>query len=276
MKLYILGQDKDKIGGGWSFVSNMKKCFDVVSEQDADTYLITSVSMLEKISQIPFDKKVILRVDNVMSKSKNRDIYNLDGRKVSRMEALQIIAKMADITVYQSKWCKDYLDDFIKPKKSTIIMNSVDQSIFYNDNNGKNTYLYSRSSNHDNKQWHKAHYYFQIVHKRVDGAKLFITGRFSDENLLYNFDFFNNENYTFYGTIQKPEDMANIMRGSEFYIYPYYNDACSNTLIEALSCGCKPIMLEDSGGAYEIYEHYKYNGIKYFSLDRMKEEYAVL
>ena len=279
MKLYIEGNNQNKIGGGWTFSTNLKKCFDTVNDpQEADFYFIPSISMLPKLSVIPWDKKVILRVDNVLKKSCNRDIHAFNGKKVSLMLAMKQIAQKADLTVFQSQWAKDYLELYLKPKKSVVILNSTDETIF-NPNgsklptNNKTIYFYSRSSNHDNKGWHKVYYQYQYDFRKNKNSELWIVGRFSSENVPNSFDFFNGETIKYLGFIADPEAMAMYMRTADNYYYSYSFDACSNTLVEALSCGTNVIVLDNSGGAKEILETFDYMGKEYFYLDRMKNEY---
>lgn len=274
MKLHILGQEQDKQGGGWSWISNMKQGFELTSPEECDVYVVSSVSMLSAISDIP-KKPLVLRVDNVLKKSTNRDMV-YDGRKVTRMEGLKIISDMADMVVYQSTWAMNYLDPYLKAKNKCVILNSSNEKIFNPDGDIIKTdrivYLYSRSSNHDNKQWHKAWYTFQELHRDND-LELWITGKFSPENVPANFDFFNGERIRYWGFVDK-EQMALLFRSANTFMYSYYNDACSNTLIEALLSGCEPMMLEESGGAKEIMDKYNKYGKEYFYLNRMFDEYG--
>lgn len=282
MKIYIEGNNSNKIGGGWSFRDSFRKCFDgqiVDNPQEADFYLIPSVSMLPKLSVIPWDKKVVLRVDNVLKKSCNRDIHDFGGEKVSLMLAMKQIAQKANLTVFQSQWAKDYLEPYLKPKKSVVILNSVDETIFNPDGRkipvGKKTiYFYSRSSNHDNKGWHKIYYDFQYRYREDSNLELWIIGRFSLENIPNNFDFFNGEIIKYLGYITDPEAMAMYMRSADFIYVPYSFDACSNTTIEGLMSGCIPKILDNSGGTKEILDKFK-NKKDYFKLERMKREYKI-
>lgn len=283
MKIYTQGYDETKIGGGHTFLKNFRKCFKdnlVDDTKDCDIYFITSVSMLSKLSEIPIDKKIVLRVDNILKKSCNSDMYPFKGDKVSRMVAMQILAQKADLVIYQSEWAKNLLDSFLKPSRSVVILNSADESIFKNYNTDrKEIYLYSRSSNHDNKQWHQAYYYYIDINKINKNAELYIMGRFSPENIPNNFDFFNGENIKYFGFISDPEQMVFYLNQAKYFIYTYFNDACSNTLIEAILCGCNIIFPNElTGGAQEILN--KFEGKKekedYFKLPRMKEEYKTV
>ena len=279
MKLYTAGWNPEKLGGAHSFLRNFRKIFNdqlVDDPRKADIYFIPSISMLEKLSVIPKDKKIVVRIDNILKRSCNRDIYPFEGDKITMMEAMRFVCQRADLVIYQSQWAKELLDDYLKPKKSVVILNSVDESIFFPGAGiptDKEIYFYSRSSNHDNKGWHNVYYYYQELHKGKVGRELWIAGRFSPENIPRNFDFFNGEKIRYLGFIQDPEAMALTFRTAKHFIYSYSHDCCSNTLIEALLSGTDVIYLEESGGAKEIKEASEKYGREYFYLQRMGGEY---
>lgn len=280
MKIYTAGYNPEKIGGGWTFLEHFRKYFKdqlVNTPEECDIYFITGLSMLNKLSEIPTDKKIVLRVDNILKNSCNKRIYPFNGDKVTMMEAMRLVAQKADLVVYQSTWAKDLLDSFLKPQKSIVILNSGDESIFNLDGGklpvDKDVYFYSRSSNHDNKQWHKAYYWYINEFKNNPNSELWITGRFSSENVPNNFDFYQGETIKYLGFVQDPETMALYFRTAKKFIYSYFNDACSNTAIEALLSGCKVEWLETSGGAWEIKDKFKDYGRPYFYLERMGKEY---
>jgi glycosyltransferase involved in cell wall biosynthesis len=237
MRIYIVGKQKliDHNGGGFSFVRNfIKGCpFEIVEDpKDCDIFFIPSASMYEKGMEIPIDKKVVLRVDNALKNSRNRN---------AGMRRMCEIASKADLIVYQSKWSQEYLSPVINAcrVKETVIVNGSDTKIFkpeglVKENTGSPLYLYVRSSNDETKQWHQSWYEFQMIQRRQPNAELWIAGRFSPENHEYNFDFFNNENYKYLGFVQSPEDMACLYRTAEYLLFPFFNDSCSQTLIEFL------------------------------------------
>jgi len=280
-KIYLVGSNREnKQGGGWTFGENLRKCFVdqlVDDPEDCDIFFISGLSMLNKLSEIPLDKKIVLRVDNILKRSCNRDIYPFQGDKVTMMEAMKLVAQKADLVVYQSQWAKDLLDGFLRPNKSTVIMNSADETIF-NTSGGtiptdKDVYFYSRSSNHDNKQWHLAYYTFIDIFKKNKNAELWIAGRFSPENIPNCFDFYNGEAVKYLGFITDPEEMAFYMRSAKYFLHSYFADCCSNTVLEAILSGTEIIWLEQSGGAREIKEKFEKEGREYFYLERMKQEY---
>lgn len=278
MKIYTQGYNESKQGGGHSFLRNFRKCFkdNIVDDpKDCDIYFITSVSMLNKLSEIPKDKKIVLRVDNILKKSCNSDMYPFKGNKVSRMVAMRILAQKADLVIYQSEWAKNLLDGFLRPSKSVVILNSADENIFNPDGGqipvDRDIYFYSRSSNHDNKAWYKAYYWYIEEFRKNPDSELWITGRFSPENIPNSFDFFQGETIKYLGYVTDPEAMAMYFRTCRKYIYTYEFDACSNTLVEAMLCGAIIEMLSLSGGSGEIVRYREDKD--YFKLPRMKQEY---
>lgn len=288
MKIFVIGNiSKDRIGGGWSFLSSfLQGDWDITLDpEECDIYFITSVSMLDKVSQIPFGKrKVVLRVDNALLDSRNGRIYGLEGdEKITRMEAMKQIAQRANAIVYQSKWSKNYIKPFLENYIGIerIILNGIDQIIFTPDGSkipsSIKTYLYVRSSNHDNKQWHVAKYWFEMQSRHED-CQLLIAGRFSSENLEHNFDFWNDENWKYLGFIQDKETMALYMRSVDTLLMPFWMDTCSNTVLEAISSGLKVKYLTGglTGGNWEIVKAFKKYGREYFSLERMNTQYKEL
>jgi glycosyltransferase involved in cell wall biosynthesis len=133
--------------------------------------------------------------------------------------------------------------------------------------------MYSRYNRDETKNWEQAWYHYQQLYQENSKSSLWIVGQFSAEQIEYNFDFYRNEKIKYFGVISEQEKMAEIYRGADYFLYTYFNDACSNTLIEAISCGVEPLYYSETGGAIDIKEKHAKEGIKYFSLDRMAREY---
>lgn len=255
MKVHLANYE-DRIGGGWSFARNMRHTFDAAYE-DSDIYFIcgaTQVSYADVERAKADGKKVVLRVDNAVRNSRNR------GTGMTRMKTFTDIA---DLVVYQSEWSRKLLMPYLK-KDGVVILNGVDTERFnsYNRQANDNSYLYVRSSRDDGKQWIMAWYWY--VNKP---GMLEIVGKFSRENMEYNFDFYNNEHYLFTG---EHRDMVDVFKRNKYFLYTYLNDACSNTLLEAIASGCEIVDvygMAKTGGAPEIL------ACKDLSLERMINEY---
>jgi glycosyltransferase involved in cell wall biosynthesis len=126
--------------------------------------------------------------------------------------------------------------------------------------------------------WEVAWYEYQMIQRENPHAQLVIVGNFSDEIRDCNFDFYNQERYRYIGIIETPELMASVYRGCNSLLMTYYNDACSNTLIESMMCGCMPVFrgLGYTGGSQQIVNTYATKGRSFFSLKRMTRDYIKL
>lgn len=249
---------QDRIGGGWTQARYLHEGLECVPYEETDVYLIAGATQAshDDVRTAQQDgKKIVLRVDNAVRDSRNR------GTGMSRLKAF---CEKADLVIYQSEWSRKFLLPFTK-KDGAVILNGVDTKKYTPGNPEEDTYLYVRSSRDEGKQWIKAWYWF--VELNNPNANLNIVGKFSHENLEYNFDFFNGESYTFWG---EQQNMADIFRQSKYFLYTYTNDACSNTLLEARASGCEIIDVYGSlqtGGAPEIM------ACEDISVERMIEEY---
>lgn len=260
MKIFVAQYEPNRIGGGWTFAQNFVKGMgDLITYDynEADIFFITSASMVQRDDVRDArlaGKKIVLRLDNVIRNSRNRN---------TGMSRMKDFCDWADLVIYQSEWAKKFLMPFTK-RNGIVILNGVDMSKFYPNKyvHPKDTYLYVRSSRDEGKQWIMAWYWFVN-----NSGMLNIVGKFSHENIEYNFDFYNDESYRFLG---EQQDMAPLYRDNKYFLYTYLNDACSNTLLEARASGCEIVdvfgMLQ-TGGAPEIM------ACEDISLERMCDEY---
>lgn len=278
--VWIPNESDQKLGGGWSFGRNFVQAFagsaifSPLAPTGAKILLIPGSTMVspETVNVARASGlKIVLRVDNVPRNSRNRNTGT------SRLKAL---AELADVVIYQSTWARWYLLPFLR-HDGPVIHNAVDTEVFTPDGpafetDGDPVYLYSRFNRDETKSWERAWYSYQMIQREQMDAKLLIVGRFSEEQVNYNFDFFMNEHYEYLGVIDDQDAMARIYRGSDYLYAPYFNDACSNTYIEALCCGL-PLFEEDmSGGTPEIMRCFQESGREYFGLDRMRREYEIV
>lgn len=285
MRISIVNESKQNIGGGFSFTDNITKGLkdegiDLVDWREADIVLIPSASMITKElfrEMKEAEKKLVLRVDNALRNTRNR------GAGMTRMKEM---AQGSDVIVYQSLWAKGFLKPFLG-KDGIVIHNSVDETIFNTDGakldfskKGNPIYLYSRFNRDETKMWEVTWYQYQIIQRENPYAYLALVGQFSDELRQYNFDFFNNERYEYLGVMNDAESMARLYRGCDYLFANYFNDCFSNSYIEALLCGCKPISLynelRDSGGSGELLGKFYAEGEEYYYLNRMVREYINL
>ena len=272
MKVNLLNESKQGLGGGWSFKRNLEKGLQQIGHEivadpfQADIVLLPAVTMagwaiMEALKAAK--KKIIVRLDNVPRNSRNRN---------TGTSRLQGFAKMADEVIWQCNWARYYLRDFIG-REGVICHNGVDTEVFNSNGpkidfgNRDNVYLYSRFNRDETKQWELAWYKFQLIYRDNHDAKLILVGNFSPETVEYNFDFFRGEKVEYRGVIETPEEMARVMRGCKYLMATYFNDCYSNTYQEALACGMELHEPSMSGGTPELIA----NGI--ITLEQSAREY---
>lgn len=254
-KVHILNYEPTRTGGGWTAARYLYQKFNA-NYDEADIVLITGPTMAshEQVEQAKTDgKKIVFRVDNAVRDSRNR------GTGMSRMKSF---AEKADLVIYQSEWAKRFLYPFTKVD-GAVILNGVDTDFYKRDKPAPdNTYLYARSSRDEGKQWIMAWYWFVN-----NPGQLEIVGKFSNENLEWHFDFYNNEKIIYTGV---HSNMKQVYERNKYFLYTYLNDACSNTLLEARAMEMEIIDIYgmiQTGGASEIME------LQDISVNRMLKEY---
>lgn len=269
---------RESVGGGWTFYRNFKKGMsqlpDVQVEfvdtwQECDIFFITGVTIVDPSvvrEASKAGKKIVLRVDNVPRKSRNR--------RSTPHERLKEFAELADAVIYQSEWAKNYC----KPLCGIgdVIYNGVDTDIFYPPKNPspdrENNFLFLFHGKNEHKGFAKAHYLFQMEARKNPKAKFYFVydfGRDLPEMIDANFDFWNGENYEYIPKIENPDDVADLMRSCKTLIFPSICDASPNTVLEARACGMD-VMGEDDKSLSGTAELMKLEDI---SLVNMCEQY---
>ena len=273
MKVHLAGRQEGKVGGGWTFLDNLAKGgIDVSDYAEADAVFISGASMVRTglVDTAKKDgKKIILRVDNALKSSRNKCLENGMGK-------MEYIAKHSDLVIYQCRWAKDYLHDFLGKPNSAIIYNGIDMHIYSPTGDkydfGGNSYLYSCASKGETKRWHWAWWRYQQIQKENPKARLLVTGNLSTPVLENGLDFFQGERYTFFGMVRDKQELAKIYRSAKYFFAVYENDCYSNTYLEALASGCELIDISMTGGTPELLENWG-KGREYNSTERMVADY---
>ena len=263
MKTHILNYEPDRIGGGWTAARYLHEGLKAIHYEEADIVLITGPTMAShgEVEKAKSDgKKIVLRVDNAVRNSRNR------GTGMTRLKAF---CDVADLVIYQSEWAKRFLYPFTK-KDGAVILNGVDTKLYNYKNRtitNPHSYLYARSSRDEGKQWINAWYWYVEQNAKEPESELEIVGKFSSENLEYNFDFYNEERYIFMG---EQRSLVDSFKRNKYFLYSFTNDACSNSLLEARASGCEIVDVcgaISTGGAPEIMD------CEDISVERMVSEY---
>lgn len=245
------------IGGGISFISNFRKAItpfghQIVEEGDYDLLFISGATLCDRETyQHAKDnnKFIILRVDNILEDSKNRN---------TGMPRMEEFASFADVVVYQSEWAKKLLTPHCGD--GPVIYNGIDTDIFFPRKESKDwegiRIFYSKYGRGEGKNFNVVQYFFREYCLERDDATLVLAGRFADDiqKINHPFEFHQDEDFQYLGVVSDPNRLADIMRTCDVALLPYFSDACSNTVLEAQACGL-PVIYDYSGGTPEIVEY---------------------
>lgn len=238
--------------------------------QDCDIYFITGVTITDPAEVHEAHKAgkfVVLRVDNVPRKSRNR--------RQSPHERMKEFAQLADVVIYQSKWAEQYCK--VLCGEGTVIYNGVDQSIFkpnkeISNDLRKNRYLFMYHGKNEHKGFWTAHYEFQMIARKNPNAEFWFVydfGKDTQELVTANFDFWNGEKFQHLPRVETAQEVAEIMQQCGNLIYPSICDASPNVVLEARACGLGILGFPDGSmsGTKELVE------LDDISLERMCDEY---
>ncbi len=292
VKIYCPNKSNTTLGGGFTFLRNFRKVLEgkvqfVDKWQDCDIIFlfgVTSIDKNEVHEAVKNGKHLVLRVDNIPRKSRNR--------RCSPAERLKEFGEMATVVVYQSRWAKEWASYF--SGDGMIINNGVDISIFYPEyrttasinsslrgkddyyKEKRNKFLYIDFNTNPNKRFEEAIYWFEKEWRKDNSAELTIIGNVPKmylEHPEFNWDLNVPAKVVYLGVLEKPEDMALIMRSHDFLIYPSFAEAYPNTVLEAIACGMDIIHYNQEGGTVEAINN---NKQLIRTIEEMGEEYLGL
>ncbi|MFH0740203.1 MAG: glycosyltransferase family 4 protein [bacterium] len=245
MKIHILYNFQDgPTGGGNQFLKALKVFWQKQgiyeeSPEKADVILFNSHHELNRVFRLKkkFPEKVFVhRIDGPIQlyRGKNKEIDNM---------IFKISTLIADGVIFQSNWSKEKNRQLCGrnfAKFEIVIYNASDPDIF--NNQGRKEFNPSQKIRLVATSW------------SANLKKGFGTYQFLDNNLnfqKYKMTFVGNLPVTFKNIKWvKPvpsKEVAEILKQNDIYITASQEDACSNSLIEALSCGLPAIALNDGG-----------------------------
>lgn len=249
MKIWINLHTRNKVwGGGNQFLRALKKTFkdlDSYAEKlsNADVVLFTGYQEVMSIAKFFFFHNQIPRVYRL------GPIMSLHRKGIKWLVVDYLVAifasLFADVVIFQSEWsykkAKNY--GFFKKKNVHIIKNVADPDFFYKPKYPKRInkpvqLIYSSWSQNVNKGFS----YLKFMDQNLDFNK-------------YSLTFIGNSPICFTNIKMIPplasKELGGVLRNSDMFISPTMNDACSNAILEALSCGL-PVVALDSGGNGEL------------------------
>ncbi len=244
MKIYILYQlRKDAWGGGNQFLKALKKEFEnqgVYTDDPAEgeTILFNSHQQLKEVLKLKskYPQKVLIhRLGPIFHYHRGRS-----WKKYDRALA-KITNSISEGVIFQSKWA---LNEAIKlgfDKKipHQVIYNAVDKTIFnQEDKQAFREEKVKLIATSFSANWKKGFEIYQHLDNNLDFSK-------------YQMTFVGNspiefKNIKYVGPVSSRE-IAEILKQHDIFITASEKDACSNSLIEALSCSLPAVALNDGG-----------------------------
>lgn len=199
--------------------------------------------------------KVVHRLDG---------IYQMIGKVYGYDKTIKEINKMSDLTIYQSKYSKDVWEKGVKtifgkstlinPKRSKIINNGVDLSIF-NSIGDSHSYgvkfpiLNVSASPSPKKGLYKILELAGCLKNNNDFHFYLIGNQIADP--LCGLDIQKFKNVTYIGHVVNRQEIAKFYKGAKIFIFPSEEDCSPNVILEAMACGL-PILTINSGGIPEM------------------------
>jgi len=234
-------------GGGNQFLDYLKNKFKkkkfYYNHDDAEVIIFNSHHNISQLLDLKYKyqdtKKFIHRVDGPISN------YRKNGNKIDKF-IFTINKYLADATIFQSKYSM----------KKTLLLTKINNpyKVIYNEANEK--FFFSKTKKirqikdkikllsvswSDNVL--KGFDYLDYLDKNLDFTK-------------YKMDFIGNSPIKFKNINMYPplhsKQLAKRMRESDIFIFPSIYEACSNTLLEAMSCGM-PVIVNNSSSNKEIF-----------------------
>lgn len=248
MKISIVYKFKNgPWGGGNQFLKILKQEFEKnnIYASDiagADAIIFNSnyelASLIRTRIRYP-EKKIIHRLGPVFH------LYRGAKWKIIDRLIIQTANLAADLVIFQSEWSYEQAKDlgFDASKKHAFIGNSADNTIFNSvANSGLKGGKVKLVSDSWSDNWKKGFAFYKYLDENLDFKKFEMT-------------FIGNSPIAFKNIrILNPlpsKELASELRKNDIFISAVEDDAYSNSIVEALSCGL-PVIGLDSGGNEEI------------------------
>jgi glycosyltransferase involved in cell wall biosynthesis len=246
MKIHILYEIREKPwGGGNQFLRTLRRWLRKQGKYaehalDADVLLVNSKdNLVEAMAYTKHGKKIIHRIDGVFA------IYRGRHERILDLSVYKFAKNYANAVVFQSRWAQKASHDngMVTHDHEHVIHNCADDEFFYRPNNfiqvnNINTILSASWSANEKKGFR----YYQ----RLDNELRFD---------LYEYRFVGRSCVPFKNIkhlgVMSSKELGDALRTTDIFVSGVEDDACSNSIIEAMTCGCAILAL-NSGGTPEI------------------------
>ncbi len=253
MKIHIHYTPKDNAwGGGNQFLKALRK--ELINRNlyadlktGADAILFNSYQDLGTLIHSFFFNhatKRIYRLGPIMSMHRQGIRWKLVDYTVALLANI-----LADMVIFQSTWSyqQSRKFGFMRKKNVFVILNAVDESIFYAKSKTLDSHpekirlIYTSWSKSENKGFT----YLRFLENHLDWRR-------------YEMKFIGNSPVRF-NHIEMLDPLssgalADELRQADIFVSPTKDDACSNAILEALSCGLPVVALQSGGNAELIGE----------------------
>lgn len=180
--------------------------------------------------------KTIYRIDGMY--------YDIDRQKMNK--GIKKNIETGDGIIFQSQFSKDMCTRMLKcqAKRSAIIPNGMDQSVFAGMNKDYNGELLFVSAAHWRPNKRPGTIAHAFIESRLDNARLIFIGDMEDKKRVKH------PKIQYVGTKNR-KDIIDIYRQAHYMIHICHIDSCPNSVVEGLSAGL-PVVCNNIGGTPEL------------------------
>jgi glycosyltransferase involved in cell wall biosynthesis len=155
---------------------------------------------------------------------------------------------LVDVTVFQSHFARENMSPILSCPRSRVIHNGADPTVFGVEGptlplDGMPRVLHVSWSVGESKRLDRIG---ELLDALPREAGVYLVGRQAEADLPFLAD----PRVRALG-VKSREEVASLMRSSDFLFFPSEFDPCPNTVIEAMACGL-PVLYHPSGGTVEL------------------------
>ena len=219
--------------------------FEVTSDSAAACDVLLVFAHLADFRKLKRQKargvKLVHRIDERLEPNESRF-------RRKKHESIARLNTLVDVTVFQSHFAKENMSPILSCPRWRVIHNGVDPTAFSADGpapplEGRPRVLHVSWSVGESKRLDRIAGLLDALPRE---ARVYLVGRQGEAGL----PFLGDPRVRVLG-VKNREEVASLMRGSDFLFFASEFDPCPNTVIEAMACGL-PVLYHPSGGTVEL------------------------